>query len=124
MGMKIQLCVGLVASVVVATTPLWRSASAEEATQTATAEPHEAEAEMAAKGKMLYAQHCSHCHGFNMVNPGTIAYDLRQFPHDDKTRFVHSVTNGKNGRMPPWGDLLSHDDIDQLWAYVITGGQQ
>jgi mono/diheme cytochrome c family protein len=25
---------------------------------------------------------------------------------------------GKNGRMPPWGDLLSPDDVDKLWAYV------
>ena len=61
------------------------------------------------KARPLYAHHCSHCHGFNMVNPGTVTYDLRQFPHDDKARFVHSVTEGKNGRMPPWGDLLSRE---------------
>ena len=61
---------------------------------------------MVAKGKALYAHHCSHCHGFNMVNPGSIAYDLRQFPHDDKARFVHSVTEGKNGRMPPMGRFV------------------
>jgi mono/diheme cytochrome c family protein len=122
--MKIQLCIGLVVAVVAATMPLWRSACAEEPTQTAIAEPHGAEAELAAKGKMLYAHHCSHCHGFNMVNPGTIAFDLRKFPHEDKPRFVHSVTTGKNGRMPPWGDLLGRDDIEQLWAYVKTGGQQ
>jgi len=121
MGMRTKLCVGLVAAVMVATTPLWCSASAEEGTQTATAEP--SEAELAAKGRSLYGHHCSHCHGFNMVNPGTITYDLRQFPHNDKARFVHSVTTGKNNRMPAWGDLLSHDDIDELWAYVKTGGQ-
>ena len=57
-----------------------------------------------------------------MVNPGTVSYDLRQFPHDQKTRFVSSVTNGKNGRMPQWGDVLSRDEIDKLWAYVETGG--
>ena len=76
------------------------------------------------KGRALYAHHCSHCHGFNMVNPGTVAYDLRQFPHDQKSRFVSSVTNGKNGRMPQWGDLLSREEIDKLWAYVETGGSQ
>jgi len=76
-----------------------------------------------AKGKALYARHCSHCHGFNLVNPGTISYDLRQFPHDDKPRFVQSVIYGKNGRMPQWGDSLSLDEIDDLWAYVRTGGQ-
>jgi mono/diheme cytochrome c family protein len=122
--MKIQLCVGLVAVVMAATMPLWRSASADEATQTAVVEPQQTEAEMVAKGKALYAHHCWHCHGPNMVNPGTIAFDLRQFPHDDKARFMHSVTTGKNGRMPAWGDLLNSEDIEELWAYVKTGGQQ
>lgn len=77
---------------------------------------------LAAKGKQLYAEHCSHCHGFNLVNPGTVTYDLRRFPHEAKDRFVNSVTNGKNGRMPPWGDEISRKDIDALWAYVLTGG--
>ena len=97
MGTKIALCIGLVAAVIAATTPLWRPAFAEDATQTAIAEPELTDAELAAKGKALYAHHCSHCHGFNMVNAGTIAFDLRQFPHDNKGRFVHSVTTGKNG---------------------------
>ena len=77
---------------------------------------------MAAKGKALYMHHCSHCHGFNMVNAGTIAFDLRQFPHNDRARFVRSVTEGKNGRMPQWGDLLKPQEIDEIWAYVLTGG--
>ena len=77
---------------------------------------------LATKGKSLYAQHCSHCHGFNMVNPGTVTYDLRTFPHGQKDRFVDSVINGKAGIMPPWGDAISLDDIDALWAYVLTGG--
>ena len=51
------------------------------------------------------------------------AFDLREFPHDDKARFVNSVTHGKNNRMPPWGDILKPEDIDNLWAYVLTGGK-
>jgi mono/diheme cytochrome c family protein len=82
------------------------------------------DAQLVAEGRALYAHHCSHCHGFNMVNPGTVSYDLRQFPHDQKSRFVSSVTNGKNGRMPQWGDVLSREEIDKLWAYVETGGVQ
>src|SRR5271170_3737367 len=68
--------------------------------------------ELAAKGKELYAERCSHCHGFNMVNPGNYSYDLRQFPHGAKDRFVNSVLNGKNGRMPPWRDAIGADEID------------
>jgi cytochrome c55X len=76
-----------------------------------------------ARGKALYGTNCIHCHGINMVTPGTVAFDLREFPHDDKARFVNSVTHGKNNRMPPWGDILKPDDIDHLWAYVLTGGK-
>lgn len=78
---------------------------------------------LASKGKQLYVTNCVHCHGINMVTPGTIAYDLRQFPPDDHARFVNSVTHGKNNRMPAWGDLLQPDDIEALWAYVLTGGK-
>ena len=71
------------------------------------------------QGKITFAQKCSHCHGPNMVNPGTITPDLRQFP-DDRPRFVSTVKLGKNNRMPPWGDVLSDDEIAQLWAYVSS----
>jgi cytochrome c55X len=78
--------------------------------------------QLAVQGKSLYAERCSHCHGFNMVNPGNYSYDLRQFPHGSKDRFVNSVLNGKNGRMPPWRGAITADEIDAIWAYVLTGG--
>jgi mono/diheme cytochrome c family protein len=96
---------------------------AEAPTTTAAIEPAGSDPAMVSKGKSLYSTNCLHCHGLNMVTPGTVAFDLRQFPHNDKARFVNSVTNGKNNRMPPWGDLLKPDDIDNLWAYVLTGGK-
>jgi mono/diheme cytochrome c family protein len=74
------------------------------------------------QGRALYTRVCAHCHGFNMVTPGTVAFDLRTFPHDAKERFVDSVTHGKNNRMPPWGDVLTPEQIDELWAYVRSGG--
>jgi mono/diheme cytochrome c family protein len=70
-------------------------------------------------GTRTYAQNCSHCHGPNMVNGGAITPDLRRFP-DDKERFFATVKSGKNGRMPPWGDILSDDDIAGLWAYISS----
>jgi hypothetical protein len=30
------------------------------------------------------------------------------------------VTRGKN-QMPPWGDLLTSDEVEALWAYVVAG---
>jgi len=117
--MKLHIVAAVVAVVVLSVSPL----EADEIAKTTVANAG-AQAEIAAKGKALYAHHCSHCHGFNMVNAGTIAYDLRQFPHNDKARFVRSVTEGKNGRMPQWGDLLKSEEIDEIWAYVLTGGAQ
>jgi mono/diheme cytochrome c family protein len=70
-------------------------------------------------GKVTYAQKCSHCHGPNLMNSGTVTPDLRGFP-DDKPRFVTTVKQGKNNKMPPWGDILSDDEITDLWAYVSS----
>lgn len=77
---------------------------------------------LATQGKSLYRQFCSNCHGVYMVNAGTSSFDLRKFPQDDKTRFVNSVVNGKNA-MPPWGDIVKPDEIEAIWAYVLTGGK-
>jgi mono/diheme cytochrome c family protein len=81
------------------------------------------EAEQVRNGKALYAQHCSHCHGFGMVNAGNVVPDLREFPPDNEQRFVDTVTHGKNNRMPPWGDVLSSAEIEALWVYVRTRGK-
>jgi mono/diheme cytochrome c family protein len=70
-------------------------------------------------GRTVYAQNCAHCHGSRMQDPES-AYDLRKFPHDERARFVTSVTRGKN-QMPPWGDLLTSEEITALWGYVTTG---
>ena len=107
----------LLAAALVAASPALRAAD-EQAT------PPDERADPAAviQGRALYLRHCSHCHGFNMVTPGTIAPDLRQFPRHAKERFLTAVLYGKNNRMPPWGEVLSRDDIDALWAYVLAAG--
>jgi mono/diheme cytochrome c family protein len=74
------------------------------------------------KGKSLYVSHCLRCHGRNMVTPGTVFYDLRQFPDNDKPRFIESVIKGKK-TMPAWGEKLTPQQIDDLWAYVLTRGK-
>jgi mono/diheme cytochrome c family protein len=71
------------------------------------------------QGKVTYAQKCRHCHGPDMVTGGTIAPDLRKFP-DDKERFFTVVKLGKNGKMPPWGDLLNDEQIATLWAFAVS----
>jgi len=71
------------------------------------------------QGSGLFARHCATCHGTRMRNPQW-AIDLRTFPRDGHGRFVDSVVNGKR-QMPPWEDVLSPDEIEALWAYVVAG---
>lgn len=73
-------------------------------------------AEQVKAGAEIYERNCSPCHGARMMDPQGAA-DLRKFPHDQRERFVSSVTRGKN-QMPPWGDLLKPEEIQALWAYV------
>ena len=47
------------------------------------------------------------------------AFDLRKVPRGERERFMNSVIRGKN-QMPAWGDLLKREDLDALWAYVLS----
>lgn len=100
---------------------LWAHSSPATAQVNAEAAPT-ADAEAAQAGRRLYVKNCSHCHGFNMVNPGTVSFDLRKFPKEDPERFFNSVKEGK-GAMPSWKNSLTDDQVKLLWAYVQTAGK-
>jgi mono/diheme cytochrome c family protein len=72
-----------------------------------------------ALGAEIYSRNCSPCHGARMLDPQG-AFDLRKFPRGERSRFIESVTKGKN-QMPPWGGLLKPEEIEALWLYVIDG---
>ncbi len=96
------------------------TASAQTATPAATPQPPAGvDQALIDQGKVTYAQKCRQCHGPDMVTGGNIAPDLRKFP-DDKERFFTTVKRGKNGKMPPMGDLLNDDQIATLWAFAIS----
>ena len=69
-------------------------------------------------GAEIYERNCSPCHGARMQDPQG-AFDLRKFPRAERERFVLSVSRGKN-QMPGWGGLLKPEDIEALWAYVLS----
>ena len=79
-------------------------------------------ADDAEQGRDTYQDLCSSCHGRDMVNSGTLSFDLRKFPKDDFARFKASVLNGKGTAMPAWAGKVSDEDIANLWAYVKSGG--
>ena len=73
-------------------------------------------------GAEIFERNCAPCHGPRMQDPES-AFDLRKFPKNQKDRFFESVIQGKNGRMPPWGDIIMPSQIESLWAFVLTGGK-
>ena len=67
-------------------------------------------------GETVYNTYCQVCHGDRLVSTGQ-TFNLRRLTANDRARFDNSVRNGKN-QMPPWKDVLSADEIDQLWSYI------
>ena len=68
MKLRVEGVTALVAAVIVS---FLVTASPGFAEETAHAAAYEAEAEMAAKGKQLYAHHCSHCSLLQLSIPST-----------------------------------------------------
>lgn len=73
-------------------------------------------------GEAVYNNYCQTCHGDRLVSTGQ-TFDLRRLTGGDRARFENSVRNGKN-QMPPWKDMLSAEEIGQLWAYIRANGNQ
>jgi mono/diheme cytochrome c family protein len=73
-------------------------------------------------GSDIYAQTCAPCHGARMQD-SQVPMDLRKFPSAERSRFIASVTKGKN-QMPPFGALFKAEEIEALWAYVMAGERQ
>ena len=69
-----------------------------------------------AAGAEVYATHCAACHGERLRATG-VGFDLLKLLPSERERFDRAVNDGK-GQMPPWGGVLSPEEIDQLWAYL------
>lgn len=75
------------------------------------------------EGERIFTANCASCHngGNNTVNPlKTLKIsDLEQYEKNTVTAIVTQVTNG-NGSMPPFGDRLSDEDIQNVAGYVLN----
>jgi mono/diheme cytochrome c family protein len=67
-------------------------------------------------GAEVYTERCAACHGERLRATGG-AFDLLKLRPDERERFDKAVNDGK-GQMPPWGGVISREELDQLWAYV------
>jgi mono/diheme cytochrome c family protein len=73
-------------------------------------------------GESVYNNNCQNCHRDQLVNTGQ-TFDLRRLTAGDRARFDNSVRNGKN-QMPPWKDVLTSEEIDQVWSYIRSKAHQ
>ena len=71
-----------------------------------------------AAGTPLYERYCGSCHGANL-EPAESVFDLRDLAASDKRRFMTSVARGKS-TMPAWGTVLTPQQIDALWDFVMS----
>ena len=73
-------------------------------------------------GQRLFLNYCAQCHGSDARGgkgfPNLTDNDWLYggTPQDIKT----SITEGRNGVMPPWGQALSGDDIKDVTYYVLS----
>jgi len=67
-------------------------------------------------GETVYTTYCAPCHGDGLVSSGQFP-NLRRLTAGDRAKFDGVVRNGRN-QMPPWKDMLSDAQIDQIWAYI------
>lgn len=78
--------------------------------------------EARAMGQRLFLNYCAQCHGSDARGgkgfPNLTDNDWLYggTPQDIKT----SITEGRNGVMPPWGQVLSGDDIRDVTYYVLS----
>lgn len=79
---------------------------------------------LAAAGKSIFAVRCAVCHGPNgegKIGPSLVsgAWRYGGRPAD----VLATISGGRPGGMPPWGKVLSPQEIQQVAAYVLVLGK-
>nr|QCI05957.1 cytochrome c553 [Delesseria sanguinea] len=74
-------------------------------------------------GQEIFSQNCSACHtgGKNLIVPERTLEKatLENFKMYDVKAITSQITNGKNS-MPPFGERLSEEDIQNVANYVLN----
>lgn len=82
----------------------------------------------AERGAQHFQTYCVSCHGpQGKGNPALGAPDLTNdiwLYGGTAERIAYTIRNGRNGRMPPFDDLLSDEKIHVLSGYVTSLGQE
>jgi polar amino acid transport system substrate-binding protein len=75
-----------------------------------------------AAGRIVFNQHCSHCHSPNAYSPEP-ARDLRRLRLRYGERmaavFYETVTEGRSAKgMPPWKEILKQEDLSRVLSFL------
>lgn len=70
-------------------------------------------------GAVLFRDNCARCHGANLegVKKAPALADINKKKHWTEERITHQILNGE-GKMPPFRDSLTSEQIQQLVAYL------
>ncbi|MDC9720727.1 MAG: cytochrome-c oxidase, cbb3-type subunit III [Gammaproteobacteria bacterium] len=78
-------------------------------------------------GQRMFANNCALCHGQGGV--GAFGFpnltDTNWLYGGDGSTIETTITNGRNGAMPPWGAVLGEEGIRNVTSYVLSlSGQE
>ena len=80
--------------------------------------------EALAMGKVLYADNCAACHGSaargNQLLGAPDLSDSDWLYGGDGKAILTSILDGRRGVMPPWGQALGEEGVDNVAAYVLS----
>jgi mono/diheme cytochrome c family protein len=75
------------------------------------------------EGQQVFTKRCMQCHSVNqgqvMLGPSLYG-EMRLSPHKKTAAQVRTSIRDGKGKMPPFKDVLSSDDINNLIAYLAT----
>ncbi|MEG9861747.1 MAG: PQQ-dependent dehydrogenase, methanol/ethanol family [Parvularculales bacterium] len=82
-------------------------------------------ADALAEGGVLYMNYCGLCHGALVVSGGVLP-DLRRMSPGVHDQFYDIVLDGllKDNGMASFGDLLSREDAEKIYGYIVTRATQ
>ncbi len=90
----------------------------------------EADADLATKGEARFKTYCAACHGMdgkgNQMMGAPNLTDGIWLYGGSAEQIAHTLRNGRNGKMPAFGDVLTEDKIHILtaWVYGLSHGEK
>jgi mono/diheme cytochrome c family protein len=74
-------------------------------------------------GKQIFMQRCMQCHSVNkdqvLLGPSLFGV-MTTSPHKKTAAQIRVLLRDGKGKMPPWKDILTPDDVDNILVYLHT----